>query len=166
MGKNYVRGHTYFLSKERADSMRPILRWIKKDAPRTRERSQATRILREIEGIKEHKQILLSRGEAEMLAFIIKEFPEGVGVERQLELQFSFGTAPVTRLSEAPQSYGHTPSGEPVELPEPSVRALPKPELKSELTSEEEAERAEALKRARYEPKPDSYYEKRLKEGS
>ena len=76
------------VSKERADSIRPILRWIKEDAPRKREREQAAKILRELEGIKDWKQVMLTRGETEMLNFVFREFPEGVGGSegRQLDL--------------------------------------------------------------------------------
>ena len=76
------------MTKDKADSIRPILRWISREAPRKRERTQAIHILREMEGIRDYKQMIISRGEAEMLGYIYNEFPEGVPTaeERQLRL--------------------------------------------------------------------------------
>ena len=76
------------ITKEKADRIRPILRWIKSDAPGKKERKQAARLLEEIEGIKETswKQLVLSKGEESLLDFILTEFPEGVDVEKQLRL--------------------------------------------------------------------------------
>ena len=85
MGRLTIRGKSYYISKERADSIRPVLRWIKDAAPRKRERQEASSILREIEGITEHKQVILTRSEGEMLEFVVKEFPQGE-TERQLKL--------------------------------------------------------------------------------
>ena len=165
MGRNLMRGNSYVISKERAESIRPVLKWIKEGASRKREREQAARILRAIEGIEDWKQIVLSRGEAEMLGFIIKEFPSGVEPTRQLSL-FDLEKPRTTVLREAPKSFGHTPSGEEVELPPPSRVARELPVLKTKLTPEEESERKSTVSKPRYEPKPDSYYTERLKEES
>ena len=74
------------ISKERADSVRPILRWIKEGASRGKEREQAASILRKIEGIKDYKQVILTKGETELLSFIYTEFPEGVVEGKQQRL--------------------------------------------------------------------------------
>ena len=84
--RDTLRGHSYLFTKDKADSIRPILRWIKADAPRVRERKQAANILREIEGVKDWKQVILPRGEAELLSFVFTEFPGGVEPGKQIKL--------------------------------------------------------------------------------
>ena len=81
-----LKGISVVIRQERADSIRPILKWIKEGAPRKRERTQAASILREIVGVKDYKQLILTRGEVELLNFIYTEFPEGVTTEEQLKL--------------------------------------------------------------------------------
>ena len=84
MGHYLLKGRSVFITKDRADRFRPILKWIRRNAPGKKEQLQASRILREIEGIKEHKQIILPSGEFGMLTFIATEFPEGVETGKQL----------------------------------------------------------------------------------
>jgi len=86
LGHYYLKGRSVFITKDRADRFRPILKWIRRSAPGKKEQLQASRILREIEGIKEHKQIVLPKGEFDMLTFIATEFPDGVETGRQLGL--------------------------------------------------------------------------------
>lgn len=83
MGKTL---RSYIISRERAINIRPILRWIKEAAPREKERKEAAGLLSEIEGIREQRQIILTKGQAEMLAFIYQEFPETAQEPTQLEL--------------------------------------------------------------------------------
>jgi len=113
------------VTSERARGMRPVLKWIKEAAPRKKERETASRLLRELEGIKETKQLLLSKYEADMFLFILTEFPSGVEDEKQLSL-FS--------LLEPTTTVTHLGVNRPKQLPE----------LKTELTKEEQDERESA----------------------
>lgn len=83
---NYLRGQSAIITKERADSIRPILEWIKGASTRKKIRIQAATILREIEGIKDYKQVILTKGETDLLNFIYTEFPEGSKLDQQLKL--------------------------------------------------------------------------------
>lgn len=152
------------MSKDRADSLRPILRWVKEAAPRQRERKQAAGILREIEGIKDWKQIVLTRGEAELLGFIVKEFPEGGAVERQLPLFDLRERGEVVLGTIERRRTGTSPSGEEVELPTPMKSLNPDPVLKTELTPGEQAERESTVSKPRYEPKSEAYWNARMGE--
>ena len=145
--RDKLRTTALTISREKAISIRPILRWIKEGAPRARERLQATRILREIEGVENYKQILLTRGEAELLSFVFTEFPEGVEPERQLEL-FTSSPAPF-------------PVRKPVE-----GETSTKLGLKTKLTAEEQAERDLTIGGLGYKPKSESYWQNELKKGS
>jgi len=134
------------MTKERASSIRPILRWIKSAASRKRERVQAANILKEIEGIKDWKQIVLTRGEAELLSFVYEEFPEGAGETGEQLSLFS--------LLKVPKEFH--PST-PVQAKEE------KPTLKTSLTTEEQEERDTSLEAGRYEPLPQSHWAEKLK---
>lgn len=164
---NLLKGSSIVFTKGKADSFRPILRWIKADAPRKREREQASRILREIEGIKDWKQVILSRGEAELLNFIATEFPEGARVEeqiKQLELFPKGLTESACAIRVEPKYYGTSISGEIIELPNPPKREkVVGPKLKKVLTSQEQEERDSTISKLGYKLKPDSYWDAELK---
>lgn len=84
--RDSVEGKSFVISKEKAEVYVPILKWIKEGAPRVRERRDAAAVLREFKGIKDWKQVILSRGEMEMLRFVMEEFPEGSMLGKQLKL--------------------------------------------------------------------------------
>jgi len=86
VGYSTLKGKPFIMTRERANGIRPILEWIEKEAPRQRERSQATSLLKDIRGISDWKQLMLTRREVEMLSFIFAEFPEGSRLNQQLEL--------------------------------------------------------------------------------
>lgn len=77
-----------FITKEKADSVKGILRWIADAAPRKREREQAKRILASLSAVRPggSRQILLTEGEAEMLRFIDETYPDGIIGDYQLQL--------------------------------------------------------------------------------
>jgi len=83
-----TRGNLIVMDKERADAIRPILRWIKSAAPRKIDRKDAADMLREMEGLQGWKQLVLTTRELQMLDFIYKEYPEVINPvkEKQLEL--------------------------------------------------------------------------------
>lgn len=146
MPRDITRSHMAYFSKEKASSIRPILKWIKEGAPRKREREQAAKILKEIEGIKDWKQVQLTRGEAELLNFITEEFPDGAGESgRQLSL-FSLFKEP-----------------EEVRIVVPPIPKKERPVLKTDLSEEEQAERDSSLEAGRYEPLPASHWERKLR---
>ena len=74
------------MEEDTARKVRPILRWVKEGASRKREREDATSLLRKIEGIKEHRQVSMTKGEAELLMFIYQEWPDVTFKPRQLNL--------------------------------------------------------------------------------
>lgn len=76
------------ITKEKADRIRPILRWIRDGAPGQKERKLAARLLEEIGNVKESgwKQLIVTKGEANLLDFVLTEYPEGVEVGKQLKL--------------------------------------------------------------------------------
>jgi len=157
-----LRKRDFIVTSERARGMRPILRWIKEGAPHVRERRVASKLLSSLEGIKDFKQLILGKDEADMYLFVLTEFPEGAGdTGKQLSL---FSTVPEVTLGIAPKRYGTAPGGSKIELPEPKGgRAREKPVLKKELTLEEEAERLETIRVSEYRPLPDSYFEKEMR---
>ncbi len=139
---DYLRGRTVIMTKERARSIKPILQWIKEASTREKIRLQAIRILKEIEGIVDWRQLSLSRSEMDLLTFVFTEFPDGtVEPGRQLSL-FSSLEEPIRVLGEIPRR-----------APEP------KPALKSELTAEEQKERDETVSKLGYQPKPPAYFD-------
>lgn len=81
-----IRGRSHIIRKERADSVRPILRWIKKSSSRKKVRDESASILRKLEGINDWKQVILTRGEEELLSFVYNEWPEGSMTDQQLKL--------------------------------------------------------------------------------
>ena len=66
------------VTNDRVRGMRPVLKLIKESAPRKRERTVAARLIQELEGIREVKQVLLNKEESEMFIFVLTEFPSGV----------------------------------------------------------------------------------------
>jgi hypothetical protein len=69
------------VSGDHADELRPVLKWIKAEAPRKKERINASKILTKLEGLKKGrenwKQIMIHKGEADLLDTISKAFPPG-----------------------------------------------------------------------------------------
>jgi len=140
--RDHLRGKSVVITKERARSIRPILLWIKEISTRQKVKLQAASILKEIEGIVDYKQVILTRGEADLLTFIYSEWPAGVDPEgKQLSL--------FSQTSESTRTIREIPRRVPEE----------KPVLKTKLTEEEQAERDETISRLGYEPKPTSYFE-------
>lgn len=124
------------VTEERARNVRPILRWVKESAPRKREREEAASLLRLLVGVKETRQILLTRGQEELLLFIFDEFPETTTSPTQMSLwdpieEFKMGT--------------YSGSGKVVkvrpELPLPMQEPTVKAGLKATLTEEDQDER-------------------------
>jgi len=141
---------SHVITGEKARGARKVLRWIKEAAPRKREKEEAASLLRILDNVGEGgKQVLLSRGQEEMLSFILEEFP--VVEPTQLPL---FGPQEEVYMRQLPSRTGSLftepttkrgPSGDvrgrPNQvLPEPSPR-LRKPTLKTELTEGEKLER-------------------------
>lgn len=125
MSGDKLRKRSFVITKDRARSIRPVLNWIKEDAPRKSERVLATKLLEHIEGVRDIKQILLSKGEAELFMFVMTEFPTVGDTEKQLSM---FDLHKIGRP-------------EVVVLPyTPNFRS--KPTLKQELTKEEQNSRA------------------------
>ncbi len=147
---SYLKGRAITVSEDRANSTRPILKWIKEAAPRTRERVQASSLLRKIEGIKGWKQILLTKGETELLEFVYSEFPEGAAPEegRQLELLTFANLEDAIHGKRTPFKV----SGLKIH-----------PVLKKDLTPEEQAEKDATLDQAKYQAKPEKYWQKGLR---
>ena len=137
--RDYSRSKSFQVTSDRARGMRPVLRWIKESAPRKKERNTAYRLLQELEGIREVKQLLLNKDESEMFLFVLTEFPSGVESERQLSL-FSL-LEPTTTLT-----------GSGVRKPKAP------PVYRTELSEEEQAERDETVGRLGYQPQPDSFF--------
>jgi len=139
---------SHVISEEKAKGARKVLRWIKEAAPRKREKEEAAGLLKILEGVGEKgKQVLLTRGQEEMLSFVLEEFP--VVEPTQLSL---FSPQEEYYLSQTPTEGGSlfTPpthrklSSKSIRpdqsLPEP-YPASRKPVLKSELTVEDKQER-------------------------
>lgn len=163
--RDRLKGKSVVITKERARSIRPILLWIKKISTRQKIRFQAASILKEIEGIEDYKQVILSRGEADLLTFVFSEWPEGVDPEgKQLSL-FSQTSESTRTIREAPKfATGHAPSGEKVDIPIIEEVKEEPPSLKAKLTEREQEERDETIRRLGYEPKPTSYFEDIMRE--
>lgn len=133
------RSHT--ISEERAKGACKVLRWVREAAPRKKEKEEAASLLKLLEGIKGHRQVILTRGQEEMLAFILDEFP--VVEPSQL---FMFSPQEEILLSHPPVSRGPSEPIRPEQdLPEPSPGTI-KPKLRGELTEEDrEARRSIGL---------------------
>lgn len=153
-----LKKRSFIVTKERAKRVRPILRWIKEGAPHVRDRRLASHLLDETSGIEEFKQLLLPKDEADLLLYVMTEFPEGVDEGKQLKMDLSPTVTVITdpRMSQSKQI-----------LPSPSTKpAIARPVLKTELTAEEKAERQETISSLGYKPKPDSVFNKILRERS
>lgn len=132
---------SYVVTEERARNVRPVLRWVKEAAPRKRERDEATGLLKLLTGVKASKQILLTKGQEEMLLFIFDEFPETVEVPVQMTMwdpteEYRIGLSTHTRP-------GRVMGARP-ELPLPKREVIERPELKTTFTEEEQDERERA----------------------
>lgn len=80
--------HSIILTKSHADDLRPILKWIKTDAPRKNLRIAASSLLTKTEGIKEWKQLNVSMNELNLIRNIHESFPEGsIGEGKQGRLK-------------------------------------------------------------------------------
>lgn len=147
MARDILDNRVAYFTKDKADSVRPILKWIKEAASRKRERTQAANILREIHGIQDWKQVQLTRGEAELLSFVQEEFPGGVSIERGRQLS-------LFSILEKPEG----PRPKTISLVEKET----KPVLRTDLTAEEQKEREETLRTGSYEPKSSDYWNKKI----
>lgn len=125
------------VSEERAKGACKVLRWIKEAAPRKKEREEAAGLLKLLSGIKVARQVILTRGQEEMLTFVLDEFP--VVEPTQLSM---FGPQEEVLLSRVP---GRGP--EKVDVRGRPGQVLPKPttttksELKGKLTEEDKEAR-------------------------
>ncbi len=66
-----------FMSKEHADSLKPVLQWVSGEAPRLRERVLARSLLAKMRGIETWKQLGLTKREMELYKVVTLAFPEG-----------------------------------------------------------------------------------------
>lgn len=126
-----AKGHLVYISQNTARRIIPILKWISEAAPRQKEKSLANSILKKIYKIEDWRQVILTKGETELLSFIRTEFPEGAPPEggEQLNL-FTIGPGGGEIIREK-----HSPKP-------PTVREkVIKPNLKTSLTREEQDER-------------------------
>lgn len=143
--RDILKGTSVTVTEERATRIKPILKWIKEGAPRKRERDQAARILKGIEGIKDWRQVILTRGEVELLVFVEAEASEVVGEKSSQLSLFSLLDRPTATASRVPKVVEEGPV------------------LKTELTKEEQEERDETIGRLGYKPKPQSYFEAEMR---
>lgn len=129
----------HIITEDRARSVRPILRWIKEGAPRKRDREEASSILRAIEGVKDKKQVFLTRGQSDLLSFIYEEFPETTFVSTQLDL---FSPTEDFLMRQKPERRIKTATYKPKEKNLPGAHVMKaKPKPKEVLTEEEQQER-------------------------
>ncbi len=158
-----IRGRTILISRETAASLKPILRWVVEASPRQREKSQASSILRKIEGISDWKQILLTRGEEDLLGFIRTEFPEGAATEEGRQLDLFTTRDFFTESHELIQNPWWKEKGMEEPLPK-EKREITK--FKKTLSAEEQAERDFTIQQSRYQPKSEQYWKGKLTGGN
>lgn len=133
-----LRGRSYVMTREKARSILPILKWIKEAATRSRERVQAGNIIKKIQDIERMRQVILTKGEAELLSFIYTEFPQGVPPEEGKQLEMF-----TMKDFDEPTRFGASlvPRWKEQGLPPPTEKSeRQKPALKKVLTPEELAE--------------------------
>lgn len=65
------------ISKDHADNLRPIVKWVHEAAPRKKLRIAAASLLPKLSGIKDWKQVSLSRAESDLLDNIDTTFTGG-----------------------------------------------------------------------------------------
>ncbi len=83
---------SFFMTKNHADSLKPVLNWIVEATPDIKVAVTARSLLREIKGIETWKQIRLTKPEMSLYKQVTLAFPEGATPEgHQFEL---FGKVP------------------------------------------------------------------------
>jgi len=127
---------SHVITEEKAKGVRRVLRWVEEAAPRKREREEAGSLLRVLSGVKGTKQILLTRGQEEMLAFITEEFPTYEPTQLSL-------LSPQEEVLMYQSSISKVASSKPVHKEKnlPGAHKLIKPKLKTELTEEDKEAR-------------------------
>ena len=81
-----MREKSWIITEERANSLLPYLRWIGTNATRKKYRIAARSLLGRLEGVKDWKQILVTKTEEEMVAAIYGAFPDSSRPPKQLKL--------------------------------------------------------------------------------
>ena len=76
-----IREQSIILNKERAAHFIPVFEIIATSAPRKSDRLVGAKILRDLQGIKDWKQIYLSGKELSMFNDINRKLPEGLNYE-------------------------------------------------------------------------------------
>ena len=76
-----IREKSFIISKDRAAHFIPIFEIIAHDAPRKSDRLTGARILRELEGVKDWKQMYFTSKEFSMFEDINRKIPEGLNYE-------------------------------------------------------------------------------------
>ena len=78
------------MSYDHAESLKPILRWVKADGPRKQERDLAAALLRDLDGIEKDKwkQIMVSKKEKELLFTVNQAFPGGAAPDKGRQMSF------------------------------------------------------------------------------
>lgn len=127
---------SHVITEEKAKGVRKVLRWIKEAAPRKREREEAESLLRVLEGVRGTKQILLTRGQEEMLSFITEEFPITEPVQLSL-----FSPQEEHYMSQAPTQRRVPSKSIRPDQKLPGPHPITKPRLKGELTEEDKEAR-------------------------
>lgn len=67
---------SWIVTEEKAVRLAPFLRWIGENAPRKIDREAAKGLLGRIRGVKDWKQMLLTKTEETMIAALYDTFPE------------------------------------------------------------------------------------------
>jgi hypothetical protein len=101
MGMIRSNSELVIVSKDHADQLKPKLKWLIDTTSKKEYRLQARRILAEIEGIKDWKQISITKRERQLLTAVQTAFPEESATNEGRQLQFPFppGQRPQDRYS-------------------------------------------------------------------
>ena len=87
MSKYYMQDKSIYITGTHAEGMLPYLKWIAEEAPQKKYRVAAKTLLTKIRGIKDWRQILLTRGEEEVLDAVHNAFPYQAIEPKQLRMK-------------------------------------------------------------------------------
>lgn len=82
-----MQNKSIFLTQDHVQGLLPYLKWVSESAPRKQYREAAKSLISKTRGVKDWKQIIVTKREEEVLDAVHSAFPYEVIVPKQLKMK-------------------------------------------------------------------------------